>query len=88
MAGVRAGVATQFCEIEQQAVFTHCYGHALNLAVDDTMRQSKLLCHALDTVGEIFKLLKYYPRRDTLLEKLKIDLVTAVPSFRSLCPTR
>ena len=32
MAGVRSGVATQICEIEQRAVFTHCYSHALNLA--------------------------------------------------------
>jgi len=37
MAGVRSGVATQICEIEQQAVFTHCYGHALNVAAGDTM---------------------------------------------------
>ena len=69
-------------------MFTHCYGHALNLAAGDTMRQSKLLCHALDTVGEISKLLKYSPRRDTLFEKLKMDLAPAVPSFRTLCPTR
>ena len=88
MAGVRTGVATQICEIKQRAVFTHCYGHALNLAAGDTMRQSKLLCHALDTVGEIAKLLKYSPRRDTLFEKLKMDLAPAVPSFRTLCPTR
>ena len=52
------------------------------------MRQSKLLCHALDTVGEISKLLKYSPRHDTLFEKLKMDLASAVPSFRTLCPTR
>ena len=62
MAGIRAGVATQICEREQQAAFTHCYGHALNLAADDTMRQSKLLCHALDTVSKISKLLKCFPR--------------------------
>ena len=37
MAGIRSGVATQICEIEQQAVFTHCYGYALNWAAGDTM---------------------------------------------------
>ena len=46
------------------------------------------MCHALDTDGEISKLLKYSPRRYTLFKKLKMDLAPAVPSFRILCPTR
>ena len=37
MAGVRAGVVTQICEIKQRAVFVYCYGHALSLAAGDTM---------------------------------------------------
>ena len=36
MAGARAGVAVKIQELEPRAVFTHCYGHALNLAVNDT----------------------------------------------------
>ena len=36
MAGARAGVAVKIQELEPQAVFTHCCGHALNLAVSDT----------------------------------------------------
>ena len=61
MAGIRTGVATQISECEQRAIFTHCYGHALNLAAADTMWQSKVLYDALDTVGEISRLLKYSP---------------------------
>ena len=30
MAGARAGVAVKIQELEPRAVFTHCYGHALN----------------------------------------------------------
>ena len=37
MAGARAGVAVKIQELEPRAVFTHCYGHALNLAVNDTI---------------------------------------------------
>ena len=40
MAGVKAGVATKSEQVEPRAVFTHCYGHALNLAVTDTFRFS------------------------------------------------
>ena len=88
MAGIRTGVATQISECEQRAIFTHCYGHALNLAAADTMRQSKVLCNALDTVGEISRLLKYSPRRDSLFESIKSDVSPGLPGFRTLCPTR
>ena len=87
MAGIRTGVATQISEYEQRAIFTHCYGHVLNLAAADTMRQSKFLCCALDTVGEISRLLKYSPRRDILFESIKYDIAPGVPGFRTLCPT-
>ncbi len=40
MAGAKSGVATRIPEIEPRAVFTHCYGHALNLSVADTIKQS------------------------------------------------
>ena len=81
MAGIRTGVVTQISEYEQRAIFTHCYGHALNLPAADTMRQSKVLCCALDTVGEISRLLKYSPCRDTLFESIKSDIVPGVPGF-------
>lgn len=38
MAGTKAGVAAKIAKIEPQAVFTHCYGHALNLSVSDTIK--------------------------------------------------
>ena len=53
--GSRSGTATQICEVEKHAVFIHCYGHALNLAVADVVKQSKLVCDILDTVGEKFQ---------------------------------
>ena len=46
---------------EPRATFTHCYGHALNLAAGDTIKKNKLLRNALDTTFEISKLLKYSP---------------------------
>ncbi len=49
MAGSKAGVAVQIQELEPRAVFTHCYGHALNLAVSDTIKQSPVMKDCLDT---------------------------------------
>ena len=38
-AGARGGVAAKIHELEPRALFTHCYGHALNLSVSDTIKQ-------------------------------------------------
>ena len=43
MSGIRNGVATQLCKEEPRAVYTHCYGHALNLAVSDAIKGSKVM---------------------------------------------
>ena len=60
MAGYKSGVATRtrMKSDEPRAIFTHCYGHLLNLACCDTIKQSKLMQDALDTTHEITKLIK------------------------------
>ena len=40
MKGHRNGVAKQISQIEPRAVFTHCYGHSINLAASDTLKES------------------------------------------------
>ena len=88
MAGVRNGVATQISREEPSALFSHCYGHALNLAASDTVKQNKILRDTLDTAFEISKLLKFSPRRDAQFTKLKDEIAPRTPGFRTLCPTR
>ena len=88
MSGRRSGVAVQLSSEEPRAIYTHCYGHALNLAAADTIKQNKLLRDTLDITSEISKLLKYSPRRNSLFETLKQQLAPDVPGFRTLCPTR
>ena len=39
MAGCRTGVASQILSIESRALYTHCYGHSLNLAMCDTIKK-------------------------------------------------
>lgn len=88
MAGIRNGVAAQMCAEEPRAVYSHCYGHALNLAASDTVKKNKILRDVLDTVFEITKLLKFSPKRDALFDKLKHEIAPGTPGFRTLCPTR
>ena len=69
--GCRSGVATQIMRDEPRAIYTHCYGHALNLACQDTIRSIKVVRDALDTTFEISKLLKYSSKRKAEFLKIK-----------------
>ena len=88
MSGTKSGVAKQISEDERRAVYTHCYGHALNLAAGDSIKRSKIMQDALDTAFEMSKLIKYSPKRDTMFEQIKKELAPDTPGFRVLCPTR
>ena len=48
ISGTRSGVASQFMA-EKRAVYTHCHGHALNFAIGDTIKLSKVCCETLDS---------------------------------------
>ena len=88
MAGAKSGVAVRIEEIEPRAVFTHCFGHALNLAVGDTIKHLPDLRDCLDICFEIVKLIKFSPKRDAMLKQQKEEDGSCEPGIRTLCPTR
>ena len=94
MAGCKNGVATQIQAKEKKAILTHCYGYALNLAVSDCIKQSKLCQDAMDSAFEISKLIRYSPKRNAAFNRIRVENATdddsAVHSvgIRALCPTR
>ena len=74
MRGSRNTVATQILSVERRAVYLHCFGHALNLAVGDTIKQSKGCREALETAFEICKLIKYSSERNAALNRIKAEM--------------
>ena len=88
MSGKRNGVAKRLIDDEPRAIYTHCYSHALNLAVGDTIKGCRLTKNALDTAFEISKLIKYSPKRDAMFHKLKEDMQPELPGIKVFCPTR
>lgn len=88
MAGSRSGVAKRITELEHRALFTHCYGHALNLAACDTIKRMKVMKDALETTHEITKLIKYSPRREGIFQRMKSLSASNSPGIRVLCSTR
>ena len=48
-------------EPAQSSLYTYCYGHTLNLACANTIKQLKVVKNALETTLEITKLVKCFP---------------------------
>lgn len=88
MCGAKKGVASQISSDEPRSIFIHCYGHTLNLAVGDTMKNNRILRDTLETTFEISKLIKFSPRRDAIFQKIKEEIAPGTTGFRTLCPTR
>ena len=53
MSGKASGVATQFKLENEKILYTHCYGHALNLAIKDACDKVECLKEAFDSIREI-----------------------------------
>ena len=64
MTGKKNGVSTSITKEESRAVFTHCYRHSLNLAINEEMKST------MDVVTEICKLIKKSPKRDAMFLEL------------------
>ena len=92
MSGHKNGVAAIIKKDEPRALFTHCYGHALNLAASDAVMQCGHMKDSLDTVYEITKLVKFSPKREAQLRNIKADFGNDsdekdASNIRVLCPT-
>ena len=88
MAGAKACVAASIAEKESQAVYTHCFGHALNLAVSDTVKQCQLIKGYSDASFEVVNLIKFSPKPEAMLHSIKEQVSSDCPGVRTLCPTR
>ena len=88
MSGHKSGVATRIKQLNNKALFTHCYGHALNLCVKDACSEVDCLKNSFSIAHEIIKLVKNSPQRETLLKQLRLDSGNKSKSLHAFCPTR
>ena len=88
MRGEKGGLKTRILEVNQKALYVHCYGHSLNLAVQDTVKATRLIKDVLDTTFELTKLIKKSPKREALLDTIRKEVVSSGGGVRTLCPTR
>ena len=86
--GAKAGVAPGINETETRALLRDCHGKALQLAVGGTIKAVKLIRSTLDATFDLNKLIKYSPKREGALNRLREGTVPRNSVYRILCPTR
>lgn len=88
MSGVRKGVAARMKECSPRGIYVHCYGHVLNLALQDTMSEVEPLRNALGTVQSLYNFLEASPKRHAVFNDVKVDGDHIVLTLKSLSVTR
>ena len=73
MTGVKKGLATRMIEHAPKALYVHCYGHLLNLAIQDALSGVEILRNTLGTVQEIYNFIEGSPKRHAAFEKQNIS---------------
>ena len=87
IAGEKIGVARQIKALNSKCLYTHCYGHALNLAVADAIKSVKCISDFLETVREIAQLVKKSPQRYTKLDNIRAEIQNESRGVHAFCPT-
>ena len=88
MSGAKNGVAKKFKEQNPKMLYTHCYGHALNLTVKDTCTKVRSMKDCFEIASEITKLIKDYPKKETLLKEIREESANSHKGIHTFCPTR
>ena len=69
MTGCKTGVSTTILRKEHRALYTHCYGHALNLSVQVALKANVILRDTLD-ITSIEEMTKKSPRGQVIFENV------------------
>ena len=88
MARVKNGVAAKIKILNDAALYTHCYGHALNLAASDCIRNTKDLNDVWVMLKGICNLVKKSPSRECKIRDIREKTKNQNKGIRVFCPTR
>ena len=88
MCGIKSGVTNKTLSENPKAFLTHCFGHALNLAAENMVKNVRFLKDNMGAIYKISNIIKKSPKRDAMLQKIRKDILLEYPRFRVLCPTR
>ncbi|XP_066948596.1 zinc finger MYM-type protein 1-like [Macrobrachium rosenbergii] len=90
--GKEKGAATRVQEVAPKAIYVHCYGHLLNLALQDTLQENTVIRNALGVVQSIQNFFNT-PKRENVLRSVHMPDIDPTPyspyiKLKSLSETR
>ena len=88
MARKASRVAAHFKKRNTKMLYTHCQGHALNLAVENASFEVNMLKVTFEMTREICKLVKESQQRNNVLQEIRKTTKNQSKSVHSFCPTR
>ena len=89
MSGAHKGLATRMKECSPLGIYVHCFGHRLNLALQDTMTEIEPLWNALGTIQSIYNFLEGSTKRHAFFEDIEVEDEEHVAlTIKSLSVTR
>ena len=88
MSSKEKGLAARMKDCSPFAVYVHCYGHLLNLALQDTMSEVEPLRNALGTIQSLYNLLEASSKRHTMFRDIEVELDHLKLTLKSLSVTR
>ncbi|XP_028407182.1 zinc finger MYM-type protein 1-like [Dendronephthya gigantea] len=88
MSGKEKGVAARMKDCSPHAIYVHCYGHLLNLVLQDTMTEVKALRNALGTIQSLDNLLEASSKRHAMFGDIEVERDHLMLTLKSQSVTR
>ena len=88
MSGVNKGLSARMKECSPLAIYVHCYGHLLNLALQDTLTTVEPLRNTLGTIQSLYNFLEASPKRHALFRDIATEEGNLVKTLKSQSVTR
>ena len=88
MSGAHKGLATRMKEYSPLGIYVHCYGHRLNLALQDTMTEIQPLRNALGIIQSLYNFLEGSTKRHAFFKGVESEEEDIALTMRSQSVTR
>ena len=88
MNGLHKGLSTRMEECSPFSIYVHCYGHVLNLALQDTMTQIEPLRNALGIIQAPYNFLEASPNRHAPFTDTEVQGEDLKLTLKSLSTTQ
>ncbi|XP_068671129.1 zinc finger MYM-type protein 1-like [Montipora foliosa] len=88
MSGIRKGLATRMKECSPLGIYLHCYGHLLNLALQETMTENETLRNTRGTIQSLYNFLHGSTKCHALFKDIEIHEEDVALTLKYLSTTR